>query len=93
MKITSCAAIICGMALVAMPGCKPTVSQTVIKSTGSDETIDVKTRQADDTRLLAVGAKAPDFEVEALGGETVRLSDYVSQASGPTVLLFDRAHW
>ena len=92
MKIESYAAVCC-ITLVAMAGCMPTVSKSVSNSTGSDETIDAQTRQVDDPRLLAVGTSAPDFEVEALGGDTVRLTDYVAASSGPTILLFDRAHW
>ncbi len=46
-----------------------------------------------DVGELAVGDKAPDFEVEVMGGELLRFSSYLSDASGPTVLLFDRAHW
>ena len=81
------------MVLLAMAGCKPTVSENVINSTESNETTDVKAQQADDTRLLSVGSKVPDFEVEVLGGETLKLSHYVAESSGPTILLFDRAHW
>ena len=44
-------------------------------------------------RKLAVGDKAPDFEVEVLGGESLRLSSYFGDGNGPTVLLFNRAHW
>ena len=49
--------------------------------------------EEEDARKLVVGDKAPDFEVEVLGGESLRLSSYFGDASGPTVLLFNRAHW
>lgn len=42
---------------------------------------------------LAVGDKAPDFEVEVMGGGSLRLSSCFGAANRPTVLLFDRAHW
>lgn len=41
---------------------------------------------------LKVGDSAPDFEIEALGGEQIRLADFLGQ-DRPTILLFDRAHW
>ena len=43
--------------------------------------------------VLAVGDKAPDFEIEALGGESLRLSSHCVASKGPIILLFDRAHW
>ncbi len=46
-----------------------------------------------DARGLKVGDQAPDFQVEVSGGESFRLSKHLLQAKGPTVLLFDRAHW
>ena len=42
---------------------------------------------------LAVGQRAPDFEVEVLGGQSLRLHEFLARSEGPTVLLFDRAHW
>ncbi len=55
-----------------------------LKPSGGDE---------ENARKLAVGDKAPDFEVEVLGGESLRLSSFLGEANGPTVLLFNRAHW
>ena len=45
------------------------------------------------SKKLALGDRAPDFEVELLGGNRLRLSEHVAGANGPTILLFDRAHW
>ena len=47
----------------------------------------------DDVEPLAVGDRAPDFEVEVIGGELLRLSACVGATNNPTVLLFNRAHW
>jgi hypothetical protein len=42
---------------------------------------------------LAVGDMAPNFRVEVLGGKFLDFHDFLDEASGPTLLLFDRAHW
>jgi len=42
---------------------------------------------------LSVGDKAPDFEIQTLGGSTFNLSDRVGENSKPTILLFSRANW
>ena len=42
---------------------------------------------------LKVGDKAPDFEVETLGGGKFKLSDQYGADAKPTILLFNRAHW
>ena len=47
----------------------------------------------EDVGKLVVGDKAPDFEIEVMGGDLLRFSSYFGGSSGPTVLLFDRAHW
>lgn len=93
MKTKSHVAVCCGLILLATAGCKPIVTENVVGLSDSNETTSVQAKQADESRILSVGSKAPDFEVEALGGETIKLSDYVAASSGPTILLFDRAHW
>ena len=87
--------------LMLAPGC--TKSGDSINTIGTSETVslddlansDSDSAQVEDEDVgqLAVGDKAPDFEVEVLGGELLRLSSYLGDASGPTVLLFNRAHW
>ena len=39
----------------------------------------------------ALGAEAPDFELPAVGGGTVRLSDF--RGESPVVLVFFRGAW
>lgn len=86
--------------LVAM-GC--TKSGDSINKIGTPETVslddladsDSDSAQVEDEEVgkLAVGDKAPDFEIEVMGGDLLRFSSYFGGSSGPTVLLFDRAHW
>ncbi len=86
--------------LVAM-GC--TKSGDSINKIGTPETVsqddladsDSDSAQVEDEEVgkLAVGDKAPDFEIEVMGGDLLRFSSYLGSSSGPTVLLFDRAHW
>ena len=42
---------------------------------------------------LKVGDQAPDFEIDVLGGKTIKLSDHVGREKDVTVLVFNRAHW
>ena len=42
---------------------------------------------------LKVGDRAPDFEVQTLGGGKFKLSDRYTADGKPTVILFNRAHW
>jgi hypothetical protein len=42
---------------------------------------------------LVIGDKAPNFNVEVLGGEVLNFHDFLDEVSGLTLLLFDRAHW
>ncbi len=86
--------------LVAM-GC--TKSGDSINKIGTPETVslddladsDSDSAQVEDEDVgkLVVGDKAPDFEIEVMGGDLLRFSSYFGGSSGPTVLLFDRAHW
>ena len=86
--------------LVAM-GC--TKSGDSINKIGTPETVslddladsdsDSAPVEDEDVGKLAVGDKAPDFEIEVMGGDLLRFSSYLGGASRPTVLLFDRAHW
>lgn len=54
---------------------------------------DSKAAAQDPVKPLEVGELAPDFAVEALGGKTLRLSEHLALAAGPTIVLFNRAHW
>ncbi len=84
--------------LVAM-GC--TKSGDSINKIGPPETVslddlaDSDSAQVEDEDVgkLVVGDKAPAFEIEVMGGDLLRFSSYFGGSSGPTVLLFDRAHW
>ncbi len=69
---------------------QPTVSQESVPQTDTSSR-----RQEKDAmnERLAVGDLAPDFEFEMMGGERLTFSQYRKDANGPTVLLFDRAHW
>ena len=87
--------------LLMATGC--TTSGDPVNKTGTPETVsqddladsDLDSAQVEDEDVgkLAVGDKAPDFEIEVMGGDLLRFSSYLGGASGPTVLLFDRAHW
>ena len=86
--------------LVLCIGCEPTGEANPSGQPTANETSDVDAPVEDaeasgssEDEKLSVGDKAPDFEVELLGGKTQRLSELVSQSDGPTILLFDRAHW
>ena len=46
-----------------------------------------------DSGPLQIGDDAPDFQIEALGGQSIRLSDFFGDSKAPTILLFDRANW
>ncbi len=43
-------------------------------------------------KVLKVGDKAPDFEIDTLAGGKFKLSDRYATGR-PTVLLFSRANW
>ena len=47
----------------------------------------------DQPKAVAVGDEAPDFELQSLGEEKVKLSDRFGEGGHPVVLLFSRAHW
>lgn len=42
---------------------------------------------------LKVGDKAPDFELEGLGDEKIKLSERFGEKGRPVILLFSRANW
>lgn len=44
-------------------------------------------------KKISVGDRAPDFEIPQLGTDLLKLSEHVRKSEGPTILLFDRAHW
>ena len=67
--------------------------ETVSADDGADSKSNSVQVEDQDVGRLAVGDKAPDFEVEVMGGELLRFSSYLGDATGPTVLLFNRAHW
>ena len=46
-----------------------------------------------DSQQLVAGGKAPDFEVELMGGKQLKFSEHLASSKGPTILLFNRAHW
>ena len=87
--------------LLVVTGCTKSVDS--IDKIGTPETVslddlpdsDADAAQVEDEVVgkLAVGDKAPDFEIEVMGGDLLRFSSYLGGASGPTILLFDRAHW
>ena len=51
----------------------------------------VSTSTAQET--LSVGSQAPDFELETIGDEKVKLSDNFGENGKTTVLAFSRANW
>ncbi len=67
--------------------------ETVSLDDLADSDSDSAQVEDEDVGKLAVGDKAPDFEIEVMGGDLLRFSSYFGGSSGPTVLLFDRAHW
>jgi hypothetical protein len=91
--------VLFSMMLVSIGCGSPDETNTTNEADASNQTsstvADVKTDLDDSERLkkLAVGDKAPDVEVELMGGQMLKLSDHVKNSSGPTILLFDRAHW
>lgn len=102
MSRLNCIAAVLLVNLVVV-GCKPSgpisadaETPGVIDAAQDVEASDVTDSETDDQLHtdvdLAVGDIAPDFELEALGGASVKLSEFVGN-SGPTILLFDRAHW
>lgn len=42
------------------------------------------------SEIVRIGDRAPDFEVDGLDGETLRLADHRGRS---VVLLFYRGHW
>ena len=68
-------------------------SETVSLDDLADSDSDSAQVEDEDVEKLVVGDKAPDFEIEVMGGDLLRFSSYFGGSSGPTVLLFDRAHW
>ena len=84
--------------LLVATGC--TKSGDSINKIGTPETVslddladsDSDSAQVEDEDVgkLVVGDKAPDFEIEVMGGDFLRFSSYFGGSSGPTVLLFDR---
>ncbi len=67
--------------------------ETVSLDDLADSDSDSAQVEDEDVGKLVVGDKAPDFEIEVMGGDLLRFSSYFGGSSGPTVLLFDRAHW
>lgn len=53
--------------------------------------VDGRELAALDTGRVSVGAIAPDFRLESMTGDTVRLSGY--RGSRNVVLVFYRGHW
>ncbi len=53
--------------------------------------VDGRELPAVDTGRVRVGASAPDFRLESMTGDTVRLSGY--RGSRNVVLVFYRGHW
>ena len=99
LKIQIFNAILFSIVLVSV-GCsgpeesKKTNEPEVTKQPSS--TLTIPKSEPDDSegpKKLAAGDKAPDFEIELMGGEMLKLSDHVKNCGGPTILLFDRAHW
>ena len=50
-------------------------------------------QENDQSKELAVGDKAPDFEVTTLAGNKWKLSSRFGEDGKPTILLFSRANW
>ena len=80
-------------------GCEQSADRTGITEVGTDrstpqlnENVALSDGQVEFGKLK-VGDTAPDFEIEAMGGEPLTLSSFFGQADRPTVLLFNRAHW
>lgn len=93
-------AVLFSAALLALIGCAKSVessSQTGAPEQVSLDAADSDARPMSDAALangpLAVGDKAPDFEIEVLGGDVVTLASFLHASTGPTVVLFNRAHW
>jgi hypothetical protein len=92
-------AFLFSMMLLSIGCSSPDETKTTDKADAPNQTspmvTDLKTDLDDSEQLkkLAVGDMSPDFEVELMGGEMLKLSDHVKSCSGPTILLFDRAHW
>ena len=80
----------CGSPEVSDKSTKPEVAQP--KSPAVDEAR-TNSNENELAMNLAVGDKAPDFEIELMGGEMLKLSEHVLTCGGPTILVFNRAHW
>lgn len=78
-------------------GCGPagSLNKESSEATISDDSADsdLKPTEVNEAESLAVGNQAPDFEIERMGGELLRLSSCIAETKQPTVLLFDRANW
>lgn len=82
----------CGRATAPSP-VSPAAENKPVQSAPSAGADTKVPEDTDDVSGVAVGRKAPDFDVEILGGETLTLSSLFGDGQPPTVLLFDRAHW
>ena len=79
--------------LLAMAGIGLMTCATAIAQEKTEVQNKTEKQDQEKPKPVAVGEKAPDFELETFDDKTVKLSDRFGEKGKPVVLLFSRANW